>query len=273
MSFDVTTPQPMPADGVRRLTPRETMQRARAMACIQDKDRAQCQGQVYATLFFDGSGNNKDWIEPGLSGTQTAVNRHSNVARLYNACIDKPSEGFYSYYMPGVGTPFTEIGDKSGSVNAYLGNGCGYMGADRINWGITRVFNAVHHYLTDQLLLGDDEAKKLVNYVSRSLGKEVVAEFEWRLKMGQLRDRLIPVIGGNQRNLTQINIAVFGFSRGAAEARVFANWLFGRWPSIGRSADPALLHGLVRFGSLGGRAGLYSGVRWPYGLGGRLYGD
>jgi hypothetical protein len=33
------------------------------------------------------------------------------------------------------------------------------------------------------------------------------------------------VVSKHQRKVTQINVAVFGFSRGAAEARAFANWL------------------------------------------------
>lgn len=105
-----------------------------------------CQGQVYSTLFFDGTGNNQKWTEPNTSGTQQARDKHSNIARLLNAALTEPADGFFPYYIPGVGTPFKEIGDTDTSGNR-LGQGAGYMGADRINWGITRIFNAMHIYL------------------------------------------------------------------------------------------------------------------------------
>ncbi len=62
------------------------------MACVFKRDPARCQGQVFVSLFFDGTGNNKDWKEPGLGCTQAEANKHSNVARLYDARVDKPEE-------------------------------------------------------------------------------------------------------------------------------------------------------------------------------------
>ena len=222
MTYDLTTPAPMPADGMRRLTPREAMQRARAMACIRDKDHAQCQGQVYVSLFFDGTGNNKDWNQPGLGMTQTAANKHSNVARLYNAAIDEPGNGFFIEYIPGIGTPFKEIGDGGGD----RGMAAGYMGADRINWGITRVFNSVHYYLTNALLFDDAMAKTIVNNASTSTGTLPLENPHRRMVLNHWEAKLAEVVQSSQRKLTQINLAVFGFSRGAACARAFANWLF-----------------------------------------------
>ncbi len=73
MPYSITPPPKMPTSGMRDLTPRETMQRARAIACIRKKDPAQCGGQVYVSLFFDGTGNNMDWEEPGLGTTQMAA--------------------------------------------------------------------------------------------------------------------------------------------------------------------------------------------------------
>jgi hypothetical protein len=145
MSDLLTIPDPMPAEGYRTLSPREMMLRQRAMTCIRSHDSAQCQGQVYATVFFDGSGNNMTWHESDPVKTQEDLGKHSNVARLFNARIDEPEDGFFAYYIPGVGTPFDKIGDLDGGLLASgqrkLGGIGGYMGADRINWGITRFYN------------------------------------------------------------------------------------------------------------------------------------
>lgn len=100
------------------------------MTCRRKVDPAQCGGQVYVNLFLDGTGNNKDWKEPGLEGTQMMAGKHSNIARLYNARLEDHQSGFFSHYIPGLGTPFKEIGDFGGIV----GRAVGFMGADRINW-------------------------------------------------------------------------------------------------------------------------------------------
>ena len=217
MPYSITPPPKMPTSGMRDLTPRETMQRARAMACIRKKDPAQCGGQVYVSLFFDGTGNNMDWEEPGLGTTQMAAGKHSNIARLYKARIDDPDNGFFSRYIPGVGTPFPEIGDPGGA----LGLAAGHMGADRINWAITRILESVHEYLTGISLFGTGQARTIVNNASKT-GFETWVR---RQVLGTWEKRLEAVVKNRERKVTQINIAVFGFSRGAASARVFANWL------------------------------------------------
>jgi hypothetical protein len=128
------------------------------------------------------------------------------------------------------------------------------MGADRINWGITRIFNAIHAYATDgHVLLTDDAAKQLVNSISSSsssnsggvMGQTFAtsATVGLGVKLGQTlanmavekqrrvaalrkwEGKLEAVLKGSQRKVTSVNVAVFGFSRGAAEARAFANWL------------------------------------------------
>ena len=88
----IYTGQEAPLDGMRRLTAREASQRAKAIACVRSQS-IQCQGQVYVGVFLDGTGNNDGWIEPGHDKTQRARNKHSNVARLYDAHVGDPSNG------------------------------------------------------------------------------------------------------------------------------------------------------------------------------------
>lgn len=225
----IYTGRKAPLDGRRRLTSKESSQRAKAMACVRSPKKTECQGQIYIGLFYDGSGNNQDWkqkdpiVNPNKL-TQRQRNKHSNVARLWDAHLDEPRNGFFRAYMPGVGTPFEEIGDTVEALTDNAGGGFGYMGADRINWGITSLLNAVHRYLTGLPLLNRDEQRKLVNLMSSQmlLGTEGVQR--WAMLTG-LEERLAKVVKNHQRKLKQINVSIFGFSRGAAEARASAHWL------------------------------------------------
>lgn len=222
---------PMPGDGMRRLSPQNALQRARAMACMRERS-SQCQGQVHVNLFFDGTGNNRDWEGAFVKGktpstqTQLARSGHSNVARLFDARIDEPGSGFYNFYIPGVGTPFREIGDSgSGFLDGTLGAATARWGADRINWGIIQVFNALYLDITEQAapLISDDDARILANTLSQTRLFEGTFR---RILFDAVSHRLERAIAASQRKVKSINIAVFGFSRGAAQARAFVHWLF-----------------------------------------------
>ncbi len=187
------------------------------MACVYKRDPAQCQGQVFVSLFFDGTGNNKDWKEPGLGCTQAEANKHSNVARLYDACMNKREEGFFAHYIPGVGTPFKEIGDYGGT----LGLAAGLRGTHRIHCAILRVLDSVHFNLTQVHLLNDEQMKTVVSGMSYDPNDPMR-----KLAFKTWENKLAKVVADRERKVTRINVAVFGFSRGAAAARAFAHWLF-----------------------------------------------
>lgn len=128
---------------------------------------ADCQQDLWLTVFFDGTGNNEEIDAPTFE--------HSNVARLFRARErDSDSQGRYGIYVPGIGTPFREIGDAGGSLDMIGGRD----GEPRLQWAM----------------------------------KEV--------------ERLIKAAEARAKNPTNkirsINIALFGFSRGAALARAFA---------------------------------------------------
>jgi hypothetical protein len=71
------------------------------MRCHAEK----CEFSLHIGLFFDGTGNNQDWVEPGTGGSQLERHKDSNVARLFRAYPDTALEGYYRHYIPGVGTP------------------------------------------------------------------------------------------------------------------------------------------------------------------------
>jgi hypothetical protein len=210
---------------MRKLSGREASQRAKAIACVRSQS-TQCQGQVYMGLFFDGTGNNDTWVEKGQSQTQHQRNKHSNVARLFQAYAEDPGAGIFRSYLPGVGTPFPSVGDASEFFYDVFGMGFGYMGAERINYGIASILNAVHFYLFRSNLLSAGAMRSLVNAISIEASGPLASEGAVRWASFKAAEaRLASVVKSSQRKVLEINVSIFGFSRGSAEARACAFWL------------------------------------------------
>jgi hypothetical protein len=214
-----------------------------------------CEVPIHIGLFFDGTGNNQDWTDPALGGeTHLARRKDSNVARLSRAYPDDPLRGYYRAYIPGVGTPFDKIGE-SGTTK--LGMGFGAGGDARIVYGLLHVLNSMHDPVNKRsvpmieadtvkalsrngwlpLPTGTDGSRNPLSVSDQYALDEVgmkdqgglltVNGFSYRTKflrqkfdeLGQkIRDAKYP-------KLKEVFIDVFGFSRGAAQARVFCNWL------------------------------------------------
>nr|WP_197071483.1 DUF2235 domain-containing protein [Massilia sp. JS1662] len=128
-----------------------------------------CKQRLWFSFFFDGTGNNL-YADEGLR-------KHSNVAKLFR--VHKPIDkvnGVYSFYLQGVGTYFSEIGDDGGDLT---GLSFGRKGTDRLEHAIKNFDASIKRHL--------DLANSPSNAIS------------------------------------EINLSVFGFSRGAALARAFVN--------------------------------------------------
>ncbi|UXY15136.1 DUF2235 domain-containing protein [Chitiniphilus purpureus] len=233
-----------------------------------------CEEDIHLGFFFDGTNNNKYRDTPG--------NCHSNVARLYEAYPGeatvkqlaiargepKPDEtatwskqrasdkaNYRKTYIPGVGTPFKELGDTG--LNGFVtengkqreisdrkdGLGFATHGEARICWALLQVTNHLHSILGtpdpqrwvqdaklarrmanangqwDKILeaydLGRDDSGSAVR--ARIL-QRCAAELAQAIAQRQPLQRRTP-------RLRRIRVSVFGFSRGAAKARVFLNWL------------------------------------------------
>lgn len=219
--MSTTSPLAFPESGQRKLSARETLLRAKALACTLPKaPTPTCSGQVFVGIFFDGTGNNlkKDYETPPV-----AERKHSNVVRLFHTFRNDPETGYIRTYIPGVGTPFPEIGDN----NKYLfdvnrGAAMGERGEDRIIWGLIQLLNAPHRYVTAAPLIQNPEAKTIATTLASS-GSPAAQR---RLALRTWQDKLAATLKDRKPRVEQINVSVFGFSRGAAEARVFVNWLF-----------------------------------------------
>ncbi|MGF6573011.1 hypothetical protein ABH945_005132 [Paraburkholderia sp. GAS333] len=189
-----------------------------------------CSDVVHLAYFFDGTGNNRD--------ADTAGQRWSNVARLFDAAMTDPSKGIYRFYISGVGTPFnSEVAwvDKPDvwlEDTGFFGGAFGAGGDRRLVDGEDRMNQALRQALVTN-------AKKMGGDVKPYVEKNKNASLEDMNK----------TIGAH-RLIKVINISVIGFSRGAALARAFVNMLVGKCKKQG---DVSLtLNGFpVRFNFLG----------------------
>ncbi|KTC12260.1 hypothetical protein AO391_24740, partial [Pseudomonas marginalis ICMP 9505] len=213
-----------------------------------------CMQIVTITLCFDGTNNHEPSDSLALPSTTT------NVARLYHASVGRDDseaaeqDGFYRYYMQGVGTEFKEIGEfKPDSQGLTMSTG----GENRINWGLTRLIDALKR-ACDEKPLKVPEAYALVQKMGTSLTedafgasifknsytrrREVLAQPLAELKsqidaatrrrevlaqpLAELKSQIDAAHTAKSiPKIMAIRLFIYGFSRGAAEARAFATWL------------------------------------------------
>lgn len=219
-----------------------------------------CRTNLFFGFFFDGTKNN--YVKANAS------RNHSNVARLYDCYPGLSVPGvlpretdwaynpdryshFFKVYVPGVASPFKEVGDSGEKKDLLLGAATGWKGNERIVWALIQALNNVHRYFLKLPLVSSEEALRLVNRLSLSRlarqymdgaplsdedmrNQALVApriEFEklvrklhanvsqhWHAE-GATPKKIEPGIVDN------IYLSIFGFSRGATQARAFANWL------------------------------------------------
>lgn len=196
----------------RRPTIRELAQRASA-ANIEAADGLNCQKEIHVGIFFDGTNNNRD-RDRHLKG-------HSNVVSLWDAHKDDPT-AIFRYYVPGVGTRFSEIGEEE-EPNSW-GNTFAAGGEARIHFGMLQVFNAVCRAAAGHDLLTAAEVKEMVtstwqlHTVWRLGDSKMISIFR------ALDSRLRRATEGKRPKITKVNVSVIGFSRGSAQSRTFVNW-------------------------------------------------
>lgn len=221
-----------------------------------------CEVDLQIGIFFDGTGNNQYWDDAdgcapshGLGITQLMARKDTNVARLFRAYPEMLAEGKHRLYVPGVGTPFAEIGE---ATYAAFGPSAGRGGDGRINFSLLRVLDFIHREISankpryaDEVILAlcrngkrvysrrtdiysplegaqDVQALNAVGMQTEGgllcfeNGARPHAEAFYRREVRVLADRISKTA---KPKLISITLDVFGFSRGAAQARVFCNWL------------------------------------------------
>lgn len=198
----------------RKPTPRELAQRAGHVDPVC-ADGLVCSKEIHVGIFFDGTDNNMERDKPKTG--------HSNIVSLYDAHREDRDTHF-RYYIPGVGTRFPQIGE---TTESRTGKSVSAGGEARIHWAMLLVYNALCRASTGFDLMQEAEMAPLVT--DRGRGGLATA---WRLADGKMvaifsdiQRRLLKAVEGRRPRVVRVNLSVFGFSRGAAQARTFCNWL------------------------------------------------
>jgi len=170
-----------------------------------------CSDVVHISVFFDGTGNNKDADEE--------LKKWSNPARLWRNAqtlkeqeeLDKKLSNNYAIYVSGVGTRF------NGQLNIFqralaiiqdhggLGLAAGTGGTRRLDYGEIQLNDALKQVMIMNAKKAEIDTSKYANE------KKVSSFAEVEKSLSQ------------HRLIKKINISIFGFSRGAALARAFTN--------------------------------------------------
>jgi len=205
-----------------------------------------CDVNLRFGFFFDGTNNNLDRDLPTFN--------HSNVARLYLAFpgndgkapppkAKKTYPHYFHTYVPGVGTKFVPVGDTGEGDMKKDGLAFAKRGQNRIIWALVAAINNIHWYYLGEPLVRDDTFS--IEYNSLELPSFGATKGGWfnfsqgdltKLKaaftktLTELHKKLevfLPIGKDKKKDkgeVVNLYYSIFGFSRGAAEARVFANW-------------------------------------------------
>lgn len=226
---------------------------------------ASCNTNLFFGFFHDGTRNNYGKSIVKGDHTQSNVARLYSCfpGRSIRGVIPGEPEWkhhpdqfkhFFRVYTPGVGSAFDLVDDSGKGKDETLGAAMAYKGEPRIIWTLLQAINNLHRFFhKDAPLITAAEAKTLYREIrltrttlekmtdtppSSYVDRDEREAFAAREKFASLLGRLHSAIelhmtgrdGCKPRNtepglVQQIYVSVFGFSRGAAAARAFANWL------------------------------------------------
>ena len=165
---------------------------------------------------------------------------------------------FFKVYAPGVSSPFEQVGDMADWLDERTGGASGRMGERRILWSLVQAINNIHRYFLGTSLVSRSEMDSLFSRVTLNkwtrramtgerpkltlkagrTGFTPAAHSSARIVFEQLLRRLHAAVTQHWPNrrtgrpakiapatVKTIYISIFGFSRGATQARAFTNWL------------------------------------------------
>lgn len=208
-----------------------------------------CCKTLHISLFFDGTGNNLN------NDLYIDVPKHpTNIARLFRATIGQGHAGgvqghagelvdmegtsgnkYYKYYIPGVGTPFPEVADLNYSTPGLV---FATYGEERINWALIRIIDTLRRTLGKPALSDNESWKAVKDMTSRTEDFGASGQYRRPIVFRRLLKDLEPELKlalkqpePGKPKLLGIKLYVYGFSRGAAAARAFVNWLVELLPN------------------------------------------
>ena len=194
-----------------------------------------CQKEIQLGLFFDGTGNNKDTdrIKTKVHLKRLNIDNYdsqqlqkitsylSNVAKLFLLFKDE-ANSIYKEYIPGVGTPFSanDEGKPNEGEGSIFGSAFGYGGNARICYAFWKLYS---------IIIEKEEIKNIIPWNKSDRAEKVENDVDTFPEY--LNQHLRETIEKSRREkrktskVSKIILYVFGFSRGAAEARSFVNRL------------------------------------------------
>ncbi|MBX9347354.1 DUF2235 domain-containing protein [Chromobacterium vaccinii] len=187
------------------------------------KSAPSCKTDVWVSFYFDGTNNNRDRdvVDPTKSGKPRFKCDHSNIVSLFDAGKESLDSNIFKFYMQGVGTIFNDIGETE-PLDSGLSMAAG--GQLRLSYAYYQFCNAITFSSSKKNIFTRSDFKKELRV---SKDKNPNPRFPDLSSLQTIQKRLALEIGNNKNTpkIEIVNVAVFGFSRGAALARVFCRWL------------------------------------------------
>ncbi|QAU35318.1 DUF2235 domain-containing protein [Janthinobacterium sp. 17J80-10] len=232
----------------------------RERECFELGFPPKCTVNLSFGFFFDGTNNNllRDRSHHAHSNVARLYEafpggKDDHGSPIWPQLKDKYHNSFFRTYVPGVGTPFDEVKDSgqgfSMTDDRPKGLAFCYLGENRIIWALVEAINNVHQYykggklIKKQTFLSTFNKLTLPRFKDRNYrapshmdrqerGEQPIEKFlnAFRGALRDLRNSLgsyVPVGQGklmDRGEVQNIYASMFGFSRGATEARAFCNW-------------------------------------------------
>jgi hypothetical protein len=191
-----------------------------------------CEVTLQFGVFFDGTDNNYDRDKTKFGD--------SNIARLWRSYPVKQAQGVSSLYVPGVGTNFDEIGvEAEGWRGTAFGIGC----EARVLYALLKTLEFVNRMTDTRALQFSKEQlnvlctcnivtsrakEKTLLQMGLARGLQELGEDRGARRIAFFRretEKLGVLLRSSPIRVKNLTIDIFGFSRGAAEARAYASWL------------------------------------------------
>lgn len=190
-------------------------------------DSTACEATLQIGLFFDGTKNQIE-SESGFGD--------SNILRLFRIYPVYEEQGTTKTYITGVGTRFPEISEEKAST---FGSAFASGGYARVVFAMLRLLNDISMRALHKVAYSPVQIKglcsrdrtKMTMMALESLGRdEGLMGYEddeegrnnFFLEQAKILEQQIRASGAK---ISECILDVFGFSRGAAQARVFCSWV------------------------------------------------
>jgi len=172
-----------------------------------------CTDVVHLSLYFDGTGNNfeKDQNKEKLANPAKLWHNAQSYAIFERKKNRLRIQVSHPIYVSGVGTPFNGELNKvekriaTGQDHELTGGVTGIGGRRRLKYGESQISISLENILKQKIAQAEAKLKPQVE----ARKNEAIVKMETKLN--------------EHRLIKKINLSIFGFSRGAALARVFSN--------------------------------------------------